>query len=268
MNFAVADDNEINAFIAASIIKKYGGNATTVYNGEDLLKLINTNQETNYSCLLIDIQMPKLDGLETIKTIRKLKNDISTVPIIAISAFASEQEGIKAKEAGANDYLGKPYYPENLINMILKLIEKDVKEEKNIKKENQIEEKNTVLQNNKSLLKHIDIEDLTARLLQNPKDIEKINEIYVRRYNELCAKIDECISTKEQKNIIETAHSIKGLVGMLSANNAAQYALEIETLAKNNEIDSAINKIPKLLTILQEIKSDLNQIINSMESTL
>lgn len=257
MNFLVADDNEINTFIASSIIKKYGGNVFEAHDGNDAINIIESNSETPFSCLLIDIQMPILDGLETIKRIRNSHKSFSDVPIIAISAFASEHEGKISREIGANDYLSKPYYPNDLINIICKNINGNAINVVSTKKE----------QNVAITLKQIDIEDLKVRLLQNPKDIEKINEIYSRRYDELSEKIKKCENSNDAKLIIETAHSIKGLVAMLSAKEAANNALEAETLAKNNDLTNARAKLPILLTALEEIYSDLKLIINEIKLT-
>ena len=75
------------------------------YDGQQALERIRQSKEGEYDLILMDIKMPEMDGLEATRIIRKVSQEI---PIIALTAFAFDDDRVKALEAGCNDYLTKP----------------------------------------------------------------------------------------------------------------------------------------------------------------
>jgi PAS domain S-box-containing protein len=260
LRFLVADDNETNLFLATSILQEYGGETSSALNGLEALKLLEKEQ---FDAALLDIQMPELDGLETIKRIRNSENGYSSLPILALSAFSTEEERNEAIEAGANEYLSKPYFPQDLLQALQKILpEKCValkQPEQNAPE--QLEVKSAPTNDSKELnLKQINLHELQFRILQKPENILQINDIFSRRSEVLIDQLSECIKIEEAEKLRETAHSIKGLAGMLAANKAFQLALEIENLAKNNKIKQGLELVPILVSHIREIGFDLKLI--------
>jgi len=112
----VVEDNKINQLVVAKMLTNLGVNITTADNGIEALESIKTNV---FDLILMDIQMPLMDGYKTTAEIRNLPEaEKSEVPIIALtaSAFLSEKE--KAKLFGMDDHLGKPFSPDELIAKI------------------------------------------------------------------------------------------------------------------------------------------------------
>jgi CheY-like chemotaxis protein len=112
----VVEDNKINQLVVAKMLTNLGVNITTADNGIEALEEIKTNI---FDLILMDIQMPLMDGYKTTAEIRNLPElEKSEVPIIALtaSAFLSEKE--KAKLFGMDDHLGKPFSPDELIAKI------------------------------------------------------------------------------------------------------------------------------------------------------
>lgn len=110
----LVDDNEINLTVEKKILCSYGVNVVTAKSGYEALKIA---ENTDFSMILLDLHMPDIDGFETAKQLRRLTNCKFT-PIIALTADVVS--GIKKKiiSAGMNDYISKPFRPENLKNII------------------------------------------------------------------------------------------------------------------------------------------------------
>ncbi|HAA04384.1 MAG TPA: hypothetical protein DCE18_13655 [Syntrophobacteraceae bacterium] len=118
MNLLLAEDNPVNQRLAARVLEKHGHRVTVVENGlEALIALENKN----FDLILMDIQMPDLDGLETARAIRKLEVGSGRhIPIIALTAHALHGDRERCFEAGMDDYISKPIRTDNLLKIIEK----------------------------------------------------------------------------------------------------------------------------------------------------
>lgn len=117
INVLIAEDNLPNFLYLKSLFSKYNYQILHALNGAEALKLFNKNKTIDL--ILMDLKMPVMDGLETTREIRKTDKNI---PIIALTAFAMENDREKAIEAGCNDYISKPVSNEKLIEIIHKNI--------------------------------------------------------------------------------------------------------------------------------------------------
>ena len=113
----IVDDNEINIKVIADSLKDYDFKVDFANDGLEAVNLFKSNS-SNYDLILMDIQMPKMDGLEASKIIR----EISNVPIIAISANAYLEDLNKSKEIGINEHLNKPIQINELFTFIIRYI--------------------------------------------------------------------------------------------------------------------------------------------------
>jgi len=102
----LVEDNPINQKVALRLLVLLGYNADLAENGEEALMLLEQHQD--YAAILMDIQMPVMDGLTATRAIRGLEGDASRIPIIALTANASERDRQKCLAAGMNDFLAKP----------------------------------------------------------------------------------------------------------------------------------------------------------------
>ncbi len=111
----LVEDNRINRMLAFSLLNKWGVNYDWAEHGEDAIKLL---QDNSYDLILMDMQMPIMDGLETTEKIRKEMH--LDIPIIAFTANAFKDDAQKCIESGMNDVVTKPFEPSILYNKILK----------------------------------------------------------------------------------------------------------------------------------------------------
>jgi CheY-like chemotaxis protein len=120
IHILIADDNLLNQKIVSLILKRYGGVVSFASNGNEVIKMV---KDERYDVILMDVQMPELDGFATT---RVLRNDMkSTIPVIALTADKYLDESIAFNEVGMNGYISKPFEPEELCKLILELVEKN-----------------------------------------------------------------------------------------------------------------------------------------------
>lgn len=113
----LAEDNEINREVASAILESTGCEVITVNNGQLALHAL---QNDHFDIVLMDCQMPTMDGFEATTWIRQQPSDYSHIPVIALTADI--QEGIidQCHEAGMNDYLSKPFTHDSLLEIVMK----------------------------------------------------------------------------------------------------------------------------------------------------
>ena len=111
----LAEDNDINAEIVAALLEERGVRVDLARNGKTAIEQFRESPEDTYALILMDIQMPVMDGLEATRTIRALeRTDARRIPIIGLSANAFAEDVDKALKSGMNGYLAKPIVPEQL----------------------------------------------------------------------------------------------------------------------------------------------------------
>ena len=122
----LAEDNELNAEIAQEILEEVGIKVQLAINGKEAVHRFEASQPGEYAAILMDIMMPEMNGYEATRAIRALpREDAATVPIIALSANAYEEDIRKAREAGMNAHVAKPVHPDVIYRELLHYTAKD-----------------------------------------------------------------------------------------------------------------------------------------------
>ena len=115
INILIAEDNQLNQMLIKAILDKESIQYELAENGQEVLDKL---KKTTFDLILMDIQMPIMDGVSA--TIEIRNNMQSSIPIIALTANASVSDEMKYKEVGMNDHLSKPFKREDLFNKIKK----------------------------------------------------------------------------------------------------------------------------------------------------
>lgn len=115
----LAEDNDLNAEISMTFLEHNGIRTDLAKNGKEALEKFSSSRDHEYTLILMDIQMPEMDGLQATRSIRSLnRQDASSVPIIGLSANAFTDDIAKARKSGMNGYLSKPVDMTKLFQML------------------------------------------------------------------------------------------------------------------------------------------------------
>lgn len=119
----VAEDNSVNQLLALTLIRKFGYSAHAVANGQEALQAVATG---DYDLVLMDCQMPEMDGFEATAAIRKLElaENRPRIPVVALTANAMKEDELNCYSAGMDDYVSKPIKRERLAEVLEKWIGK------------------------------------------------------------------------------------------------------------------------------------------------
>ena len=124
-NILIAEDNDLNAEIAEAILKRAGLKTERVVNGIQCVNMITKMPANTYDMILMDIQMPEMDGYEAARAIRQLPDrEKACIPIIAMTANAFEEDKKDAMAAGMNGHMAKPIQVEQLLSMLAEMMYK------------------------------------------------------------------------------------------------------------------------------------------------
>ena len=114
----VVDDNDLNQELANELLNKIGIEVTLVWNGKEALEILQTE---SFDAVLMDIQMPVMDGYSATREIRKLEQ-FNNLPIIAMTANVMAGDRLKAEQAGMNDHIGKPLHEAEMCDIMARWV--------------------------------------------------------------------------------------------------------------------------------------------------
>jgi len=234
-NILLVEDNKINQEIIIEILTKRGYHIDIASNGEESLDLFRV-QKNKYDLILMDLQMPVMDGYEASKILRKMDENI---PIIAITANIMKNDVAKIKKVKMDDYLSKPIKVEELLEVIQKYLPNEQKEE--------IAE--VPVLNTLPKFKNLDNERALKLFNMNHSLHERVLKNFYSNYQNLN------FNTMDEKQLKLTMHTIKGLSGNIGALKLEE---SIHNYAKNNTLellDTVQNELNKVLCELQVLEN-------------
>lgn len=227
----LAEDNSINQQVIIGILHKLGYiNVDVVVNGLEALEAL---QKAAYSLVLMDVQMPELDGIEATRRIRSRYSAVHDhdVPIIALTAHAMEKDKKRCLSAGMNDYIAKPVSPEALANALKKLLSPDdIPTGESIEK---INKKNQEMRAQDITIFHV--EELERRVLNDKALAKTIVSEFVKDMANQLRDLQESVSTKNVEVFKKQIHKMKGAAANVGASEIREVIEEIEHLFTTNE---------------------------------
>ena len=119
----LVEDNELNQEIAAEILQETGFSVEVAENGQIAVEMLEKSTPGYYQLILMDVQMPVMNGYEATRVIRKLKNtQLASIPILAMTANAFEEDKQEALRSGMNGHIAKPINIENLMSALQRVL--------------------------------------------------------------------------------------------------------------------------------------------------
>ncbi len=211
--FLVAEDNKVNQKVIQNVLQKAGAVADIANNGLEAIDYLK--KENDYDIIIMDLQMPEMDGYAATKYIRNVMN--ISIPIVAMTASALKGEKLKCIEIGMNDYLTKPFE----FSLFYERISMLLTQQPLTNLEEEIGETQTGF--------------FDLSLLEEMEDSEYVAEILELFLNTTPVEINE-IDTALEKDQFETvyriAHKLKSSTGLLKATALFEVLVKIEEAAK------------------------------------
>ena len=221
----VVEDNAINRLVAKDMLKSLGLLAFMSASGEQALTMV---QEEHFDAILMDIQMPGLDGYQTTAHIRSHPGlNPRAIPIIAMTANAQDSDRRKALEAGLNDYLAKPINLTQLANVLARWVKPAAPAPAPAPVPAR-----TVQAGQADLpesLAAIDMVSALARLGDNRKLYRRVLLLFESEHGRDIEKIRAAMQASDWELARRLAHSLKGLAGTLGADELYAAARTLET---------------------------------------
>jgi len=269
----LVEDNPINQQVALGLLEQLGLSADITANGLEALNLLKLSSIDNqYDAILMDCQMPEMDGYETTKNIRRgtAGEHYKMIPIIAMTANSMQGDKRKCIDAGMNDYIPKPIEADVLAKKLSHWLqytrpEKTVKDQAVLNKLNQ------------STIKVWDKDAAIKRLMGNQKLLATLVEMFVEDIPKKLSELHKMVTDNDISGVRHTAHTIKGIAANLSGMTLQNATEELEVAAINNNssnfkqfvsnIEKEINKFSEVLTLYLQDKTDNKTSKNKKNST-
>ena len=234
----VVEDNEFNQFIARSILTKWNTLTDVAINGRDAIEKVKLK---NYDLILMDMQMPVMDGLTAT---RILRNELNiTTPIIALTAFATTEAIGKALKSGMNGYMTKPFEEETLFAKLLSMFgitPRLLTEEPLFPTKDNAPEFQTIL---------FDLTKLSKLLSDNKDEIMDLLEKFIELTPEYSAALFTAYEQNKIDDIARTSHKIKSSLELIASGNLRSNIKLINEYSRTGE---HLDKLPKLVKYYRE----------------
>ena len=241
----VADDHTVNQQIAVLMLERLGFRADVVGNGKEAIDAV---MQLPYALVLMDCQMPEMDGYDATRKIREL--EVRRIPIIAMTANAMAGDEKKCLEAGMDDYLAKPVKQEQMAHMLEKwLLTKAKAEEPKLSQRKMEENPSEPIQ-----ASPIDLRVLREWQMLGGQDfVARMVHQFVKDATACITKVEQAVETGDHVRLSETAHGLKGICRNIGANRLADLCYELEEKGK-----SAVN---------QEVRTNLHSFTAEWQQT-
>jgi signal transduction histidine kinase/DNA-binding response OmpR family regulator len=241
----LVEDNITNQKVALNILKKFGYNADAASNGKEAVKALEMKP---YDIVLMDCQMPEMDGYEATGEIRNPESKVldHKVPVIALTAHAMKGDREKCLEAGMDDYLCKPVNPQELCDIL----------EKWVAKQNYSLQEETTVSDIKPVQDIFDKASLIDRLMGDEELANKILGEFLEDVRRMITALKEALDNDDASLVQHRAHTLNGASATVGALALQEMAHHIEVAGEAGDLDKAGSLVTKINEQL-EMLSDL-----------
>lgn len=243
----LVEDNPVNQLVAKGVLNNMDLQADVAVNGCEALASLNRSPKDNpYTLILMDCQMPKMDGYEATRQIRAGKGGerYINIPIVAMTANAMQGDREKCLDVGMNDYLSKPINSERVYNKLRHwLIGKPDQAQNGVS--------NHVEKLDQEVIAHGKLSDwdkaaALKRVGNNSEHLLPLVELFLADMPAQLSVLQQAITSENMEQVRASSHAIKGVAANLGGLRLQQIAAQIEVDAKAGQFDCAKEKMSSL----------------------
>ena len=251
----VVEDMELNQLLMRTLLDDFGFDCDITSNGKLALEKLQTK---TYDIILMDLQMPEMNGFEATEYIRKEMK--LKIPIMALTADVTTVDLAKCKAVGMNDYVSKPIDERLLYSKIISLIKKPVVIiEKEVNKDGNVKTEN---------IKYVDLTYLSRLTKANPVLMSEMIDVYLKQTPPLITTMKESLKNQDWHSLKAAAHKIIPSFAIIGLNSHFEnLAIKIQEYASNMELSEEINElILKLESVCNSAYLELEIELNTLKN--
>lgn len=252
LNILLVEDEKINQIFAKKVLEKHGHTIETALNGREavdkyLLHNLNTsNGHKPFDLVLMDVQMPEMNGLDATKKIREYEGSLCHIPVIALTAYAMPEDKKQCLDAGMDDFFTKPIN----INSLLLKINEYAKLMINVEKNKQVAFDSSKL---------LDFQNNDTVFL-----VELINA-FIELHQNYTEQIKHDFIGKDINALQKNIHTLKGVLRTFMANKSLSICMDVEDKCKDNTIFNFPELIDELTDEVFVLKNELHTFAREIE---
>ena len=254
----VAEDNTTNQEIALAMLEGIGILAEIANNGKEAVEAV---RRSHYDAVLMDIQMPVMDGYEATRAIRKDPEFVS-LPIIAMTAHAMKGDEEKCREAGMDGYISKPVNQERLFQVLWRVLKTGIEPPRiqDIEPDGAGPETRELTGCLPAKLPGIDIQEALNNLNLDNDTFKRILEGFLKNNQDTRNKIRDASDKNDWAVLLRLAHNLKGSGANIGAGNLHRSAEALEKACRDEKTAGVISPL------VDSVETALNQVLGSIQS--
>jgi two-component system sensor histidine kinase/response regulator len=245
----VAEDNSVNQRLAVRLLEREGHSVTIARSGQEAVDLF---EQRPFDLILMDVQMPGLDGLQATARIRERERVLGGhVPIAAMTAQAAESDRLRCLESGMDAYMTKPVH----VPALLKMIESVGAGGNSMNTELAGEGAPVEAQ-----LRQLDESLALSRVGGDIELLKEVVELFLDDYPSTFEKIKSAVAARDASALEHHAHSLKGSVSTFGANRAFEAAFALEKQGRAGDLRGVQEGLFQLEQALEALRPELQSL--------
>jgi CheY-like chemotaxis protein/HPt (histidine-containing phosphotransfer) domain-containing protein len=243
LNILLTEDNAVNRVLAQKLLQKQGHKITCANNGKEAVQLWEQNAPQQFDIILMDVQMPEMDGLQAAGYIRNKEKELGRhIPIVAMTAHAMKGDRERCLDGGMDGYISKPITPGGLAKVIEEVLSALACA--------------AIVPQPAAKGEKMD-EELLARFGGDVGLLRELAELFIQSCPKMLEDIRDAVHKHDAKALERAAHSLKGCVGNFFSQGARETAQRLELSGKSGDLAGA----EELAHLLEEQVAEFNRVL-------
>ena len=243
----VAEDNPVNQKLTVTLLERQGHHVSLAENGVQAIELF---KQQEFDMILMDVQMPIMDGLQATRQIREMTGNRERIPIVAMTAHATEADKQNCLASGIDEYLAKPFKSADLFSLIQNMTNA---------RTTRINNDSTSTSQSKSA---INWEQAFETVGGDRELLNDLFHVFLNECDGMVGAIADSLEEQDHKELRRSAHSLKGALHHLGATRAGEKALELELMGQSDSSKNGEEKLSQLKHLVSEVRQEVETFLS------